>query len=126
MHAWNVLGDCLLGWPARLGNGEINGSAAIVRIAHGETRIVVGSGNHNLYAFHADGKIAEGFPINCGEDIFSSPLVEDIDGNDMLDIVVGANNGIHLIKDQWPVSHDESKSAWPRFRFDAHRTGARE
>lgn len=125
LHAWNAFGDCLLGWPARLG-GEINGSAAIVRIANGEARIVVGTGNHRLYALHADGKIAEEFPIDCGDEIHSSPLLDDLDHNGMLDIVVGANNGIHLIKDQWPVYEGEHKTAWPMFRRNAQRTGALE
>lgn len=124
LHVWNALGDCMLGWPARLGGGEINGSAAIARIANGETRIVIGSGNHKLYAFHADGTTAAGFPIDCGDEIFSSPLVDDLDHNGMLDIVVGANNGIHVLKDQWPVYRGEYKSAWPMFRQNAHRTGA--
>ncbi len=128
LHAWNALGDCVLGWPARLG-GEINGSAALVRIANGEVRIIVGAGNHRLYAFHADGKIAAGFPIDCGDAIFSSPLVDDLDNNGMLDIVVGANNGIHLIKDQWPVFKTEEgqpKTAWPMFRQNMQRTGVLE
>ena len=125
LHAWNALGDCMLGWPARLG-GEINGSAAVARTANGAVRIVIGAGNHRLYALHADGKIAEGFPIDCGDAIFSSPLIDDLDRNGMLDIVVGANNGIHLIKDQWPVYAGERKTAWPMFRHDAQRTGAME
>jgi len=125
LHAWNALGDCVLGWPARIG-GEINGSAALARIANGEARIIVGAGNHRLYAFHSDGKIAKGFPMDCGDAIFSSPLVDDLDHNGMLDIVVGANNGIHLIKDQWPVYQGERKTAWPMFRHNAQRTGALE
>lgn len=128
LHVWSALGDCVLGWPARLG-GEINGSAAIVRIANGETRIVIGTAQHLLYAFYADGKVAERFPIDCGEAIFSSPLIDDLDNNGRLDIVVGANNGIHVIKDQWPAFkpvESASKTAWPMFRQNAQRTGALE
>ncbi len=128
LHVWNALGDCALGWPARLG-GELNGSAAIARIAGGEVRLVIGAGNHRLYAFHENGKIAEGFPIDCGDAIFSSPLIADVDNNGMLDIVVGANNGIHLIKDRWPVFNNKDgqhKTTWPMFRQNAQRTGALE
>ncbi len=123
LHVWNALGDCVLGWPVRLGGGEINGSAAIVRIANGETRIVIGGGNEKLYAFDAAGKLAEGFPFACEDAIFSSPLVEDLDNSGMLDIVFGANNGIHVIKDQWSAYRGERKSAWPMFRQNAQRTG---
>ncbi len=125
LHVWNALGDCALGWPARL-SGEINGSAALTRIANGEARIVIGAGNQRLYAFHPDGKIAEGFPMDCGDAIYSSPLVDDLDHNGRLDLVVGANNGIHLIKDQWPAYQGKHKTAWPMFRHNARRTGALE
>jgi len=97
VHAWNANGDCLLGWPFKTG-ARVTGSPAIIALGFDSVGVVIGSGDHNLYALHADGGVVNGFPIDCGDGIHSSPLIADLDGNGKLEIVVGANNGIHLIR----------------------------
>ncbi len=123
IHVWNAIGDCALGWPVRTGH-EINGSPALVEIENGEWHIVIGSGDHRLYVLHPEGKNEEGFPVDCGEAIYSSPLVIDLDGNGRREIVVGANNGIHLFEDVLPPSPVQSRALeWNMFRQNPQRTG---
>ena len=52
--------------------------------------------------------------------VFSSPWVGDLEGDGRADIVVGANNGLHLIRDVGPLG----RVAWPTFHRDERRTGA--
>ncbi len=122
IHVWNALGDCALGWPVRTGY-EINGSPALIANENGEFRIVIGSGDHRLYVLRADGKNEEGFPVDCDAAIYSSPLVADLDGNGRREIVLGANNGIHLLKDVFSPAQADANE-WNMFRRNAQRTGA--
>jgi hypothetical protein len=45
--------------------------------------------------------------------------VGDLDGNGRADIVVGANNGIHLLRDVGSLG----AALWPRFHRDDQNTG---
>jgi hypothetical protein len=123
VHVWNALGDCALGWPVRTGQ-EINGSPALVETENGEIRIVIGSGDQRLYVLRPEGKSENGFPVDCGAAIHSSPLVIDLEGNGRYEIVFGANNGIHLLKDVLPAAPAHSGAPqWNMFRRNAQRTG---
>jgi hypothetical protein len=123
VHVWNALGDCALGWPVRTGQ-EINGSPALGETENGEIRIVIGSGDQRLYVLRPEGKSENGFPVDCGAAIHSSPLVIDLEGNGRYEIVFGANNGIHLLKDVLPAAPAHSGAPqWNMFRRNAQRTG---
>jgi hypothetical protein len=86
----------------------------------GQLNVIVGSRNRRLYAFSPDGSLTPGFPIDCGDKIFSSPWVGDLDGDGRTDIVVGANNGIHRICNIGKLG----AAPWPMFRRDTGHTGA--
>ena len=49
-----------------------------------------------------------------------SPTFTDLTGDGRAEIIVGANNGIHLLSDVGPLGDQ----AWPTFHRDAKRTGA--
>jgi hypothetical protein len=51
--------------------------------------------------------------------VFSSPWAGDLDADGRADIVVGANNGIHVLKDVAPLG----QASWPRFHQDDANTG---
>jgi hypothetical protein len=61
-----------------------------------------------------------GFPIDLGDAVFSSPWVGDLEGDGRADIVVGANNGVHVLVDVGPLGRQE----WPTFHYDVARSGA--
>lgn len=124
IHMWNALGDCALGWPVRTAH-EVNGSPALVQIENGEWRIIIGSGDHHLYVLRPEGKNETGFPVDCGAPVYSSPLVIDLDGNGRREIIIGANNGIHLFKDVFTAPAKFSEGGeWPMFRRNRQRAGA--
>ena len=124
IHRWNALGDCALGWPVRTGR-EINGSPAVIKNALGEFRLALGSGDGRFYVLQPEGKNEIGFPVDCGAAIYSSPLALDLDGNGRREIVFGASNGIHLLKDVLSVSPANSQACeWVMFRHNLRRTGA--
>ncbi|MDZ7269421.1 MAG: VCBS repeat-containing protein [candidate division KSB1 bacterium] len=123
VHAWSATGDCLLGWPVRLGY-EMNSSAAVVALPAGELGVIIGGGDHLLHGFTAGGRPLPGFPIACGAEVQASPLVADLDGNGRREIVAGAHNGIHLLRDVLPAGGAALQSQeWPMFRHDGQRRG---
>ena len=76
--------------------------------------------NKILYIWDLQGNLIQGFPIKFNDSIFSSPLVMDLNNNSFLDIVVGANNGIHVLIDIGVGKY----SPWPMFRQNSQRTGS--
>ncbi|MCK4352013.1 VCBS repeat-containing protein [candidate division WOR-3 bacterium] len=52
-------------------------------------------GSGGLYVFRNDGTLLDGFPVlmEVGWNIFSSPSVQDLDGDGFLEIIVGGTNG---------------------------------
>lgn len=124
VHAWSATGDCLLGWPVRTGY-EINSSPALIMLDNLRYGVVIGGGDGFLHAFDAGGQIIPGFPLACGAEVHSSPLVTDLDGNGRREIVVGAHNGIHAIRDLLPAANGAIQSLeWPMFRRNVQRTGS--
>ena len=81
---------------------------------------MVGSKDHFLYGWTAAGDPLPGFPYDLDDAVFSSPWIGDLDGDGRADIAVGANNGVHLLRDVGPLG----RAAWPRFHADDHNTGA--
>lgn len=124
VHAWSATGDCLLGWPVRTGY-EINSSPALIMLDEHRYGVIIGGGDGLLHGFDAGGQIIPGFPLACGAEVYSSPLVADFDANGRREIVVGAHNGIHVIRDLLPSANGAIQShEWPMFRRNVQRTGS--
>ena len=100
---------------------QIISSAALVDL-DGDDRldIVVGSKDGFLYGWTLEGRALAGFPRDLGAAVFSSPWVGDLQMDGQADVVVGANNGIHLLLNVGPLG----RQAWPMFHQNPHRTGA--
>jgi hypothetical protein len=118
------------GWPLPntddLGTGDglrqpdgcwdgIEGSPALGDLdGDGDMEIVVSSLNRHLYAWHHDGTPVEGWPIHRdnGDNILrgglSSPALGDIDGDGLLEVVVGTNSP------PWPLGEPQP----PKSEFD--------
>jgi hypothetical protein len=100
VYMWNYNGTLADGWPQRvpddqeLVNSAVNGSPAIGDFDFDEKfEIVVGSDNEDVYAWHSDGTLVDGWPQDtqerrCG---FITPALGDIDNDNELEIVIGTD-----------------------------------
>ncbi|MBN3036019.1 MAG: VCBS repeat-containing protein [Bacteroidales bacterium] len=98
VHAWNVDGSCVTGWPQNViyypdgapAFGDIDGD--------GEGEIVVStrsSGTANsgaLNAFEKDGTAVAGFPVYLSGGATKTPVLADLDNDDVLEIIVEERN----------------------------------
>jgi hypothetical protein len=81
----------------------------------GQPEIVVGSEAGKLYAWHADGRDADGFPIDLGYKLWASPTILNPTQEGGLRIAIGGYNQMHLFGAQgtpvegWP----QPISGWP-------------
>ncbi|MBI4219247.1 MAG: VCBS repeat-containing protein, partial [Chloroflexi bacterium] len=112
-------GADLQGRPRRIG-GPIASTPAIAKIPGGRSLIYVGSDDDRLYALSFEGKPEAGFPVQTGGDIFSSPLLADLNGDGADEVVFGSDDGcVYAIDRQgrpvpgWPFETGGFVSASP-------------
>ncbi len=74
------------GWVVRSSPlaADINGDGAI--------EIVVGSDDHKVWAWRADGSVLPGWPQSTGAAVSSSPVLADVDGDGVMEIVIGSDD----------------------------------
>jgi len=121
-------GQVMPGWPVTLPGssegspiiGDIDGDLSL-DILHG-----IGGGDvnapYNLYGYHADGTMVDGFPITLTGPLMPSVVITDIDRDLDVDIVYGGwDFEIHV----WdmPFAFDLHKVPWPTFGGNTHRDG---
>ena len=127
MYAWDCRGVLLPGWPTQAGDQFISSAALVDLDSDGLPDVVAGSKDHHLYGWNSRGEPLAGFPVDLGAYVFSSPWVGDLRGgpgqaledDGRADIVVGANNGIHLLQDVAPLG----ERVWPCFHRDERHSG---
>lgn len=92
LSAWKATGSPLAGqWPQDLGEFFVQSSPTIADINHdGAKEVLVGSGDHSVYAYHADGSALAHWPVTTSGWVVSSPTVADLDGDGQLEVIAGA------------------------------------
>ncbi|HZT66436.1 MAG TPA: hypothetical protein VFA11_11660 [Acidimicrobiales bacterium] len=84
-------------------------SPTVATLDSGGPAMVVGSLNHNVYAFHlADGSAVAGWPVSTSNEVDSSPSVADVDGSGQPEVFVGSG------------SYDTPGGAYYSFTHDGH------
>ncbi|MCL5103321.1 MAG: FG-GAP-like repeat-containing protein [Armatimonadetes bacterium] len=110
--------------------GDINGD--------GKVEVVVGCNNGYVYAIYNDG-IAHAQdgqstspiawagccvpPGQTAANIFTSPVIDDIDNDGRVDILVAGDKGIYLFSLNAPYMQNPALYPWPTFHHDNQRTG---
>jgi len=98
VYAWNIDGSVVDGWPVTVqlypdgapAFGDIDGDS--------EGEIVVstrqpGTANTGrLHAFNKDGSAVEGFPVMLGGGATKTPVLADLNGDDILEIILEERN----------------------------------
>jgi len=95
VYAWHYDGSPVDGWPTLVFN-TVYGTPAIGDIdGDGLPEIVVTDledkeDYSRVYAWHHDGSLVDGWPINVESYVYSSPAIADIDGDNLPEIIVNA------------------------------------
>ncbi len=115
---WNMFA----GFPRRIEDYLFfnNPSSADVD-GDGYPEVLLGSGGYYVHAWNACGEEAEGFPKFVGGWVISSVAAGDIDGDDLLEIVVATRSGYLFAFDTDGPA--DGATGWPTYRHDNHNTG---
>jgi hypothetical protein len=123
LTAFGPTGNTLPGWDS-VQLGAVTEASPVVADLDGDgsLEVLIGAEDRRLHAFHADGTVVSGFPIETGAEVRGSPAVWDLDGDGSSDIVVaGWDRQMHAWR--YPGSFSEVGMAWPMFHHDNWRTG---
>ena len=76
-----------------------------------------------LYSINIDGTMTHRFPFSLKENPgYSSPVIDDVDGDGFIDIVVGSTfDSLWVLETSTPF--DESRALWRTEKYDVARTG---
>ncbi len=88
----------------------------------GFLEIVTCSEHGDVIAVNEDGSSVNGFPRRIASYIYSSPMIDDLDGDGDIEIAVGGyDSRLHV----WDLKapYDPSKLPWPMFHHDRWHTG---
>lgn len=90
-----VLYDTLLNIYKQLQNLEspISGTA-IADINNDGGRDIIVTAGRKIYAFNYNGFMLDNFPITVSDTIASSPIIADVDGNGVLDVLASTKNNL--------------------------------
>ena len=138
IYGWHHNGTLINGWPVEAGTLQ----AVRLSITLGDVDndnqpdvlLMPLDPNHRIYAFNADGSLIDGwpYPISDGNNIYSSPLLVDLDGDGDVEV---AFTYAYLV---WPGSpgsffkidildldgsYNFSTMHWPMFQHDPRHTG---
>ncbi|MFH2028012.1 MAG: S8 family serine peptidase, partial [Nanoarchaeota archaeon] len=104
MFVFNLDGSLAEGWPYESTYQEYFVTSPAVANIDGVEGIeliasTLASGNGRIYAWHADGSLVAGWPVEIGAGgSFSDPTLADLDGDGDLEIIVGSEDGyLHVM-----------------------------
>lgn len=122
IHAWDHTGKPLPGWPTTTG-GNMSGSPALGDIdGDGDLEVIAGCSDYasnstcsKLYAWHGNGSLVPGFPVNptnAPMHVFHSPILADYDGDGTVEIMVTAptKRQIFVVEPDGTLNPDTSRT----------------
>ncbi|MCX7877756.1 MAG: T9SS type A sorting domain-containing protein [Ignavibacteria bacterium] len=111
LYAVNQFGVPADNFPFRItGVNSITGGCSVADInGDGIYEIIFGTGDGRVYAYGVNGRVVEGFPLQTGAQIKSTPALVNSEGR--FGIVVYSTDG-YLYGFRTPWAYDESKILW--------------
>ena len=111
VFAFDEDGIALAGWPQATNSPYIYSTPSVGDIDNDGTKeIVIGTSNGEVYAWHYDGTIVSGFPVNIGSAIVGSAALGDVDGDNVTEIAItNYNKYIYVIKSNGTIA-----PGWPQ------------
>ena len=126
VYAWNGSGEGLPGFPRASGGGVVIGQITTGDLdGDGGQDLVVPTGGAAFAYSGKTGALLFSLAEGTGTGFQSSPLVADVDGNGLLDIVLAGfrgNTGV-VLRYELGEQAEAGRLAWPQFRRDSRRTG---
>jgi hypothetical protein len=105
VYAIDRFGQPLPGWPQAT-DGVMETSPALADLdGDGKVEVIAVCHDQNnrncrrLYAWHGDGSMVNGFPVDFHEDtlIYQSPAVADVDGDNQLEILLSVGDEVAVV-----------------------------
>lgn len=118
-YALDYQANILSGFPIDLESSGI----ALANIDQDKApEIIAGDWYNNLYAWNADGSLANNFPLTTRDGLIGTPLVTDLDSDGTNEIVMSSLDGyIYALK---TTGINDTKNSWPMFQHDTYHTGS--
>jgi hypothetical protein len=126
LFAQRIGGAILSGFPIRISddnNSWLQASPAIGDIdGDGEVEIVIGE-DSRLHAYEMNGAAVKGFPLPIGDGVHGTPILDDFDGDQDIDIAALGKDGWLYV---WDLQNDfeASRIHWGQHRHDSQHTAS--
>jgi hypothetical protein len=123
VFAINRFGILLDNFPFSVPGVNIIESGCSVADLNGDGiyEVIFGTGDGRVYAYGADGRILDGFPLTTGSNIKSTPAI--INSNGSFGLIVYSVDG-YLYGYKTPWSYDFTKIAWKNYLNDFSHSNA--
>src|SRR5262245_16472769 len=93
LYCWRLPSlTTLSGYPKRIA-GPSASTPVLARSADGKPFLIFGSDDDRLYAVDASGAPIPGFPVATGGDVFTTPLVSNLNNNGGRSVIFGSDDG---------------------------------
>lgn len=115
LWVYNSNGALFGGFPVCLGDTfGVQSSPVLADVSgDGNIDIVIGTISGWICGFDRHGKSLGGFPLSCGDSVYSTPALIDIDSDGYIDLIAATDDG--KIRG-WSLGRDTGKAPWPMFR----------